>query len=87
MKFKKVNGVYVGVRFDGQVINIERTDYDKNTRWVSRYAGDHDGDNTEFFSTLREAQAAENSIEVQMLRVQHAPVGVKHVKRTKPSRY
>ena len=49
------------LRNDGQVINIEKSE--DNKYWVVRYENDWDGDNTEYFKTLKKAKVTEQFIE------------------------
>lgn len=62
LKFKKQNGQHVATRWDGQVIRIEKSDCADNpsTKWVVRFDGDFDGDNTAFAGTKRELIENEN---------------------------
>jgi len=60
MRFTRTNGTYKATRKDGQVITIEKAD---DSGWVARYEGDDNGDNTEFFKTLKQAKEAETNIE------------------------
>ena len=60
LKFtKRFAGSYTTTRFDGQVINIQKTDCNQ---WAVRYQGDSEGDNTVYHNTLREAKASECSL-------------------------